>query len=234
MNFCTECGSEMKANAKFCTNCGSKVKVTAGSPLKENKIPETEPVHVRPGDKVSSQQAGTIVIDSAAVQEQVFSYLYFLKDTLIAPSSVFLKGTWLNGLISLILFVLIQTVLIPLPFLSSFFQNVITQAAFVGILFVINKYLLGGTDSYLDALKKYGGMVNTQIILLLLVLIIGVQRPMGLFFLFVTILNQINLFNIYIFSSQKKQSSKIDSYYILLFSYVALAAILYVMFRHFL
>lgn len=233
MKVCTECGSDLKPTAKFCTSCGAKNdsnQELQSADVNEKKItPSPSEVKTKAS---SSQQTAAITIDSALIQKHFFSYIYFLRDTLKAPSGLLSSESWINGLISIVMLVLLQTVLIQESFLTMFFENTVVQALFIIILFLINKFLIGGSDTFTDVVRKYGGMVNTQSILLLLVLLTGVDRPAGMLFLAVFVLNQINIFNIYVFDSQSSNSVKIDRYYLLLLSYVALGVILYFISRN--
>jgi len=148
------------------------------------------------------------------------------------PSSVFEfdNHSWIFGTVSLILF----SLFIPFPanqdFWPAVFVNVILQLAIVSLLFTLNKYLLLGKDTYIDVLSKYGGLMNTQVVLSLILRIIGLDSFLGAFILLVLLINQLNIFNLYIFNTQPKSKEKLDRYYQILISYVALLAVVSVVF----
>src|SRR5699024_4830099 len=235
MILCNECGNKLRSTAKFCKNCGTKVdpdnvRIVEGT--------ETDGVEeIDPGEEVvenvtSEQVANSPSIDFDHLLNYFFSYLDFLKETLVKPSSVFKldNHSWILGTISLVLF----SLFIPFPadqeFWLDFFVNVILQFAIVSLLFILNKYLLSGKDTYLEALSKYGGLMNTQVILSLILRIIDFDSSLAIFILFVLVINQLNIFNLYIFNTQSRSKEKLDSYYQVLISYVALLAVVSVVF----
>src|SRR5699024_818023 len=112
-----------------------------------------------------------------------------------------------------------------LPIWPAAFVNVILQLAIVSLLFTLNKYLLLGKDTYIDVLSKYGGLMNTQVVLSLILRIIDFDSSLAIFILFVLVINQLNIFNLYIFNTQSRSKEKLDSYYQVLISYVALLAV---------
>src|SRR5699024_6218377 len=225
MILCNECGNKLRSTAKFCKNCGTKVdpdnvRIVEGT--------ETDGVEeIDPGEEVvenvtSEQVANSPSIDFDHLLNYFFSYLDFLKETLVKPSSVFKldNHSWILGTISLVLF----SLFIPLPVNQDFwpaaFVNVILQLAIVSLLFTLNKYLLLGKDTYIDVLSKYGGLMNTQVVLSLILRIIGLDSFLGAFILLVLLINQLNIFNLYIFNTQPKSKEKLDRYYQILISYV--------------
>src|SRR5699024_4814457 len=107
------------------------------------------------------------------------------------------------------------------------------QLAIVSLLFMLNNYLLSGKDTYVETLSKYGGLMNTQIILSLILRIIDFDSYLALFILFVLAINQLNIFNLYIFNTQSRSKEKLDSYYQVLISYVALIAVSFAIFALF-
>src|SRR5699024_8533329 len=115
-------------------------------------------------------------------------------------------------------------------FWPAVFVNVILQLAFVSLLFMLNNYLLSGKDTYLEVLSKYGGLMNTQVILSLILRIIDFDTSLAIFILFVIVINQLNIFNLYIFNTQSRSKEKLDRYYQVLISYVALIAVVSVVF----
>src|SRR5699024_11359287 len=125
-------------------------------------------------DTSSKQMSISSNIDFDHLLNYFFSYLDFLKETLVKPSSVFKldNHSWILGTISLVLF----SLFIPLPVNQDFwpaaFVNVILQLAIVSLLFMLNNYLLSGKDTYLEVLSKYGGLMNPQVILSLILRII--------------------------------------------------------------
>lgn len=228
MNYCIDCGNEMKETAKFCPNCGSHSGGQTGNQAPVQKANMNESVEKTQTEQSKAQQTGTVVIDTAAVQDGFFSYVYFLKDTLIAPTSVFYKGVWINGLISIILCSILLAFNVQESFFAEFVEVMMVQMAFVGILFILNKFLFKGTDSFLDSLAKYGGLVNTQIVLLVAILLLGIESGLGALLLVTLGLNQINILNLYICKSQEGKAGKIDNYYQTILSYIAFGILLYI------
>src|SRR5699024_3639930 len=235
MILCNECGNKLRSTAKFCKNCGTKV-----DPDNMKMVEETETDGVEEIDSgaevvenvASEQVANSSSIDFDHLLNYFFSYLDFLKETLVKPSSVFKldNHSWILGTISLVLF----SLFIPLPvdqdFWPAVFVNVILQLAIVSLLFMLNNYLLSGKDTYLDVLSKYGGVMNSQVVLNLILRIISLDSFLGAFILLVLLINQLNIFNLYIFNTQPKSKEKLDRYYQILISYVALLAVVSVVF----
>lgn len=186
-------------------------------------------------DTSSKQMSISSNIDFESIEFYFFSYLDFLKETLMRPSSVFEfdNHSWIFGTVSLILF----SLFIPFPanqdFWPAVFVNVILQLAIVSLLFMLNNYLLSGKDTYLEVLSKYGGLMNTQVILSLILRIIDFDSSLAIFILFVLVINQLNIFNLYIFNTQSRSKEKLDSYYQVLISYVALIAVSFAVFALF-
>lgn len=222
MILCNECGNELNNTAKFCRNCGAKIDAKnaevvegSGSAAINRQIEET-------AGEVATAEAGT-------VETYFFDYLDFFKETLLHPSSVFRGGytDWILGAISVGLFAIISAIISEEPFASSIVTALITEAVFVGILFLLNKYLLGGQDTYTDALGKYGGLINSQIILSLVLALVGVDSGFGAFLFFVVLINQLNIFNLYVLNSQSNVQHKLDRYYQLLVSYIPFIILAY-------
>ena len=239
MILCNECGNKLRSTAKFCKNCGTKVdpdnvRIVEGTERKiTEEINQSEEQVVE--DTSSKQMSISSNIDFESIEFYFFSYLDFLKETLMRPSSVFEfdNHSWIFGTVSLILF----SLFIPFPanqdFWPAVFVNVILQLAIVSLLFMLNNYLLSGKDTYLEVLSKYGGLMNTQVILSLILRIIDFDSSLAIFILFVLVINQLNIFNLYIFNTQSRSKEKLDSYYQVLISYVALIAVNFAVFALF-
>ena len=236
MILCNECGNKLRSTAKFCKNCGTKVDLENVKIVEETERKITEEINQSEEqvveDTSSKQMSISSNIDFESIEFYFFSYLDFLKETLMRPSSVFEfdNHSWIFGTVSLILF----SLFIPFPanqdFWPAVFVNVILQLAIVSLLFMLNKYLLSGKDTYIDVLSKYGGLMNTQVVLSLILRIIGLDSFLGAFILLVLLINQLNIFNLYIFNTQPKSKEKLDRYYQILISYVALLAVVSVVF----
>ncbi|HLS71452.1 MAG TPA: zinc ribbon domain-containing protein [Chitinophagaceae bacterium] len=236
MILCNECGNKLRSTAKFCKNCGTKVDLENVKIVEETERKITEEINQSEEqvveDTSSKQMSISSNIDFESIEFYFFSYLDFLKETLMRPSSVFEfdNHSWIFGTVSLILF----SLFIPFPanqdFWPAVFVNVILQLAIVSLLFTLNKYLLLGKDTYIDVLSKYGGLMNTQVVLSLILRIIGLDSFLGAFILLVLLINQLNIFNLYIFNTQPKSKEKLDRYYQILISYVALLAVVSVVF----
>src|SRR5699024_4756573 len=238
MILCSECGNKLSSTAKFCKNCGAKVDLENVKIVEETETDGVE--EIDPGEEVvenvtSEQVANSPSIDFDHLLNYFFSYLDFLKETLMRPSSVFEfdNHSWIFGTVSLILF----SLFIPFPanqdFLSAVFVNLILQLVFVSLLFMLNNYLLSGKDMYLEVLSIYVGLMNTQVILSLILRIIDFDSSLAIFILFVLVINQLNIFNLYIFNTQSRSKEKLDSYYQVLISYVALIAVSFAVFALF-
>lgn len=235
MILCNECGNKLNSTAKFCKNCGAKVDVENAVMVEETEIDRVKKIdeNEEATENISAAEATTTSsIDLDRLEYSFFSYLEFLKETLMKPSSVFEfdNHSWIFGTVSLILF----SLFIPFPanqdFWPAVFVNVILQLAIVSLLFMLNNYLLSGKDTYLETLSKYGGLMNTQVVLSLILRIIDFDSSLAIFILFVLVINQLNIFNLYIFNTQSRSKEKLDSYYQVLISYVALLAVVSVVF----
>lgn len=218
MNLCGNCQEEVKETAKFCTHCGSPMD------------PELVKEKVTPASTTPVSNEGAVTIDTAEIQEYFFNYVAFFKDTLIKPSQAFFNVDWVNGLISVILFVILQTFMSSGGFFDNFVELVVVQAIYVGMLLLLNKFVLLGNDTYLSVLGKYGGLVNSQLLLVLAISLLGMGNILGNILMFLMVLNQLNIFNIYLFKSQTKKLKNLDSYYQVLLSYIAFGFMVSILF----
>src|SRR5699024_34142 len=138
-----ECGNKLRSTAKFCKNCGTKVDLENVKVVEETETDGVE--EIDSGAEVAENVASEQVTDSSSIDFDLllnyfFSYLDFLKETLMRPSSVFEfdNHSWIFGTVSLILF----SLFIPFPanqdFWPAVFVNVILQLAIVSLLFTLN------------------------------------------------------------------------------------------------
>ena len=235
MILCNECGNELNNTAKFCKKCGTKVNQdnvnaveNSGSAVVENR--DVEQKNTVSTDEASEVEISTLDVDT--IESYFFDYIDFLKETLIHPSSVFKAEpmNWIFGAISLTLFAVVFSFYGYYEFLPVFIKTVVFQATFVGLLFILNKFLLGGSDTFLTALGKYGGLMNSQIILFLVMVFLGMDSGFGIFVGLIAMANQLNIFNLYVLNSQSKVNHRLDKYYQLLVSYIPLVYMIYYMF----
>lgn len=227
MKVCPNCNAQLNETAKFCTECGSKTDtaVSTHSPNVVSAVPSEQPQ-----GNTSSMSAA---IDTKALESSFFDYLDFLKDTVIAPTSVFKQISWINGLISMFLFTIVQSIVAEGSLFENILPNILLQVIVVGVLFALNKFIFHTADSVFNVVTEYGGLLNTQTILFILVGIFGIDEGVGLLLVFIAGLNQMNIYNIYLFNSQSKGSRKVDGYYQIIISYIALSILLYVAFMNF-
>lgn len=230
---CNECGNELNSTAKFCRHCGSKVDTASKNTIEDNgsSAIDRQENTVTSGPSQTQESTGKATTsEPGAVETYFFDYIDFFKETLLQPSIVFKAGqiNWVLGAISVVLHSLILAPLVDEPFFSSFLINLLIEILFVGLLFLLNKFLLGGQDTYQDALGKYGGLINSQIILSLAQVLVGLDSGLGVLILLVRLINQLNIFNSYVLNSQNNVKNKLDHYYQLLLSYVPFIVILYV------
>src|SRR5699024_5116960 len=89
MILCSECGNKLSSTAKFCKNCGAKVDLENVKIVEETETDGVE--EIDPGEEVvenvtSEQVANSPSIDFDHLLNYFFSYLDFLKETLVKPS----------------------------------------------------------------------------------------------------------------------------------------------------
>lgn len=244
---CNECGNELKSTAKFCRYCGSKIHIPSKKNIEatnsvvidnqeDNMTSGVSQTHETTGEAPNQvpNQAPTQGSGQAAVLEgYFFDYIDFFKETLSQPSIVFKGGhkNWVLGAISLVLYAIILAFNIDESLFSTVIIISFSEIVFVGLLFLLNNYLLGGRDTYQDALVKYGGLVNSQIILALVLVLIGLDSEMGTFIMVLKLINQLNIFNLYILNSQGNVNHKLDRYYQLIVSYIPFVIMLYMVIR---
>lgn len=240
MKICNQCGNQLNDTAKFCKQCGTKVEIdnvtiveedesVASEAQTESVVHEENRSEPEVAVNESTSESSTNFVDT--VGEVTFDYFNFLKETLISPTSVFdqVENQWVLGAVGLTLYAVIAALFSDDPFIGMFFTNIIMQLLIVGVLFLLNNFVLLGDDTYLDVLGKYGGLFNIQIVLLLLMSIFTGERIV--FFLSsVFIFSYLNIINLYIFKSQNSKPQKIDRYYQLLISYAILIVASYVIF----
>lgn len=231
MMTCNECGNELRETAKFCVNCGATIAQTADISSNEHA---SEGISYVSADEEAGSNLGELSLEDA--EHYLFDYLDFIKENLLSPSSIFSQKNevWIFGLVNLILYSVVLAMNTYGAFFTMFIQMLALQAAFVGVLFVVNKFLIKGTDSYLDALGKYGGMVSGQIILFLLIWFFGVDSGFGSFLIMIASIYQLLIFNVYIFESQTDEKRKVDNYYQLILSYIPFIMVMSFMFNRFL
>lgn len=228
MMICNECGNELRDTAKFCVQCGTKVdqktKIQAGESERAENSSTLEMEETN--SENSKSQLDTI-------EFYAFDYFDFIKETLISPSSVFSKEgeIWKFGVTNLIIYSIILAINNYEPFFGAFFGYAILQVIFVGLLFLINKFILKGKDTFLDALGKYGGLISGQMIIFLLMQFVGIDSALGGILFFVTLLNQLLIFNLYVLNSQTTEKKRFDNYYQLLVSYIPLIALTFFLFK---
>lgn len=242
MIICNECGAQLKEAAKFCTNCGTKVDPLTVEKVESQEAGEVSAVENPNIVSASVEKSEAVTSSPSAIENYLFDYWDFLKESLITPSAIFTssKGTWINGLISVVLLSIAITMNIHVGYIAyteSFFSillvNGIVQAIIVGVFFVINRFVLGGNDDYPDALGKYGGLINTQIILFLLIRLLGIGSSFSGFLVLIILLNTVNIFNTYVLKSQTNKKGKLDNYYQFIVSYIALAVLIFLIMRLF-
>lgn len=238
MKTCLTCQATLNDKAKFCKECGSKVNETdRGNNEVESTGIDQSSISQEAGNaytSVASKQEKTITIDADLLKSHATDYWQYLKQSLLHPYSLFKSTSWINGLISLVIFALIQMILINDDYIYSLFYFVIFQAITVGLLMIINRGVLNRSGTIYEVLTEYGGLMNTQSILFILAGIIGIYETVGAFIMFIALLNQFNIYNYYLFNNQIKGKSKIDGYYQILIAYIALSILAYYIFKMFL
>lgn len=237
---CNECSATLNDNAKFCKECGAKVEnstvISSDDNLVESIAPQSgaEKINHDPQNTATQANTNTISLDFELVKNLLIGYGQFLKETFMNPSSLFGTDSWIYGIVSLLIFTGIQSYLVNYDYFTNFFQFLIIQSIVVGVLLIINKFLLNTSDNFYNVVTEYGGLINTQSLLFILAAVVGLDEGIGAFIMFIAFLNQINIFNYYLFKNQTKGSTKIDGYYQIIIAYIALAILMYFSFRGFL
>lgn len=236
MKKCMECHTKLKSTAKFCTNCGTKVDPITPTEIKSNEenLGKDEIVSE---DIVSADTTATSPRESDVLQSYFYSYGEFLKETLIKPSAVFIskEATLMNGLISLGLYSLVLTLNTETEYFMNFIRFVVFQAIIIGILYLVNKFLIGGADEFLAVIVEYGGLINSQILLFLFIWLFGIASRVGIILFFLGLFNQVNIIYLYILQHQGRNNQpKVDKFYQLVIAYIPLYFVIYQMFREFL
>lgn len=240
MNICTNCGSELRETAKFCTACGQPaiaetvLENTVDS--NKNEVEYSEAVVESNGENVSevtsenSEPATSFLDDVIGI---FYDYIYFFKDTITKPSSILSQanGNWINGLISIILFSALIPFTMNIVYFQPFIEYLLFQAISVAILFAANHLMADGTDSFLDIVEKFGGLLNTQIILALLMTISLASNNGGLVGIlqFAIIFNHFNISNLYVLDLQKTSTKKMDRYYQFIIFNIVLTIVAFIM-----
>ncbi|WP_423188961.1 hypothetical protein ACO1PF_10255 [Alkalibacterium sp. f15] len=238
MNKCKTCSANLNDNAKFCKECGAKVD---NLHLTFNSTGDSETIRPQVTQETNNaestlvtKQSNTISLDVDLVKTYISDYGRFLKETLLRPASVFKTTSWINGLISIIIFATVQMTVVNYDHFATLFKFLIFQAIVVGVLLVINKGLLNTSSTIADVVTEYGGLMNTQSIIFILAGLIGLNEGIGIFVMFVALLNQLNIYNYYLFNNQTKGTKKLDGYYQIVIAYIVLAILVYYGFRGFL
>lgn len=219
MKYCTECGNELRDSAKFCVSCGTKVELMDRVENTFVNVVEEEGASSAVVEETGSILGGLSLDDA---EHYLLEYLGFMKDVLLSPSSIFSKENeiWIFGLVNLVLYSIVLALNTYGKFFTSFFEMFVLQAAFVAVLFTVNKFIVKGTDSIFDALGKYGGLASGQIILFFLIWLLGVDSDFGSLLSLIASINQLLIFNMYIFESQTNEEGRVDNYYQLILSYI--------------
>ncbi|WP_028273436.1 zinc ribbon domain-containing protein [Atopococcus tabaci] len=234
MNYCTDCGSQLKESAKFCKECGAETNV-------EIVASSVEVTAVEQTHKTADRQQASAQAKPSAAEESFFNFLEFFKQAVIHPTSVFSQMDWINGIISLAVFTLIQATVLkevsayslsqgiihaPLPFLPTWIQNMLLQAVIVGLLFVVNKLVFRAPVSIKNVVTEYGGMMAVQSALLILAAVFGLVSEAGKgIVMIVAMLNQLNIITMYLFANRERGTRKLDGYYQIILSYFALTVL---------
>lgn len=238
MKKCPKCLATLNENAKFCKECGAKVKdlnlTEDRTESPETDLPETSQKVSSNHNSAAAKESTTITLDNDLIKKYIFEYGSYLKESLLHPYSLFKSENWMNGLLSLIIFAVIQMFVVNYNHVSFLLNFLVFQAIAVGLLLIINKGVLNNSSSVYDVLAEYGGLMNTQSILFIVAGVIGINEDAGALIMFIALLNQFNIYNYYLFNNQTKQKSKIDSYYQILIAYIALSILAYYAFRMFL
>lgn len=236
MKKCMECHTELKSTAKFCTNCGTKVEPTATTEIKSS-AESLENDEITSAETVFENAAATSHTESDAIQSYFYSYGEFFKETLLKPSAVFIskEATLMNGLISLGLYSLVLTLNTETEYFMNFIRFVVFQAIIIGILYLVNEFLVGGVDDFLEVVVEYGGLINSQILLFLFIWLFGIDSRVGIILFFLALLNQMNILYLYILQHQEMNSQpKLDKFYQLVIACIPLYFVMYQMLQEFL
>jgi len=222
MNYCPNCQSEVKENAKFCTNCGYN--------LKEYQTERSYEVK-KNGTYVNEKQPIQTSTSQENISKAAKEYWGYFKRTLLHPSNSFKEdGNNFNGIIQFSLMAILLTLTSFFfslmwngggfsMFFGSLVYNLFFIFATVSIIFLLRKTLHNSQTSFKETTSQFGGLFSGIIILSAIYLLMTMIAPIGLIvpILLISLLIvmfSIAAFNIYLFSSTQK--GKIDSYYITL------------------
>lgn len=236
MEYCTECGNQLKETTKFCSKCGTPVaemeaKVAGEDgeqPVQPTVTPQTEQTDTT-SDRQQGEptpQASQVAEEDDVVKEYALGYLTYWKDTFIKPTIGFTgQVDWIHGAINIGLYTILLGWFVSAmnpteTFFNGLISTIISVAVMLGILYGLSTVVLLNRTSIYDFIASYGSMLTLQLALLLIATLAGPQEGFGALLIMVFAINQLNIFNLYLF--KKAKDRKLDRYYQVLGAYVVL------------
>lgn len=216
MEYCKNCGNELKEGVLFCTNCGQKV---------------DEDINVN-NQNTSSENVATISIDTERISKVSKSYWSYFMRTLKHPTSSFKEEASYYGIIQLSIMSLLATLSLTTvasnfgATFSMFFRALISFLIWnfgsAGVVYGVTKLFANTKESFMSMTAKYAGLFSSVLLLQAIMFVMGILIPSGVsIFSAILLIVAISLsslaFTIYIYESSKE--SKIDRLYILLIAY---------------
>lgn len=100
--------------------------------------------------------------------------------------------------------------------MRGFFFYSFVQAATMGSLYLINYFFSKEHHSFLEVIKNYGGLINVQIVLSLLMIFLDMDSGLFILLAIISVTYQMVYINYYILQSQSISKLKLSPYYQLL------------------
>lgn len=226
MNYCPNCGAQIREGAKFCNSCGFNLKEEQNNYHKENSDTSEDIAN-----------SSVITIDKARVSKASKGYLSYFIQTLREPTTSFNETNSFYGFVQFFLISLVHSLSILFATLTSYIQ--LSFGTFLGlflltyigsfisfiIIFGIRTLLQKSSDSFGKTVSQYSGFFSSYLAMQIIVMIFNLIAPEQfiVFSLILTILSGIvslSAFTAYIYGSTNK--GKVDNFYITIIGYILL------------
>ncbi|ALV21634.1 MAG: zinc ribbon domain-containing protein [Carnobacterium sp.] len=236
MKICSNCGSEIKEDAKFCTECGSLAEKQEKKDVhtQQQQAPQQASQHytAQGQNEAPEPQAVQMNINQEKVNKLTQNYFSYFKRTVKNPSLSFTEVNPVNGYIQFGLLSLLFSIMMIflanwysyssvgfIDFIRSFAIQCAVYLIMVGVTYFLKKVVYKTNESFGVVTTQLGGLFSAAVLLQLIMLIFSVLSPGGSVTLIatlslLTLLISFIAFNIYLF--QSTSNSKLDKFYIAL------------------
>lgn len=167
-------------------------------------------------------------VDTQAIGNYLAAYGKFFMSTLLSPSTAFEVDNYLFGAINIGIFAILLIFASP----RGFLLNLVAVALFMGVLFVVSRYVLHEKVSIADTIADFGGQLSLVNLLFLLLFIARsvdfIPSIAAVILLLIFATSFLVVLTNFIFNSRGQ--AKYDRYYQVFAAYIIILIALYLFF----